>query len=692
MKNYLYKFPLWALFIYIVVCSCLAFQKIAWGTGVWYREYSAKWGVLFFSYLIICACIAVMSGFLLWGKEKVDPFLAKLIVVREKLGSFRWFLIVLIFLFPVYFFQYTAWGLVFNNINFRLLTWFFVVSFLSFIATTGGDLFDWKTLLVFVLLTSSEFVIAIPFMSVTGSPFSLGWSEGNRMWDYSILFGRYLYDYPVDKEIFVLLDVGRQFVGGLPFIIPGISIEVERFWVALTIIIPYLMFGFAAFLFVRPNIKVWLFGCAWVLIFLKQGPIHPPLILSAMSVVLLWRRPLWLATPLIAITGYLTEESRFTWIFAACLWIVMLEMAGATLDNGKLSRQTWIRTILLGFSGFVGAQFGQKVAGFFVGHADVNPAASVGMVVSMVSTPSEPLLWYRLLPNGTYGVGVLVGLLIATLPLIVLLIYFLTTKGWWQPNIWQGLAMAVPLTAFLAVGLIVSTKIGGGGDLHNMDMFLVTLVFIVIIVLQKGGTEWLARIDLFPSWVKFFLLLLFIIPGLQSLSDMRPYDFGKDISWLMTLTDSPVGSSLDMYPSREVSDQALKIIQEQVDAAISKGGEVLFLDQRQLLTFGYITDVPLIPEYEKKVLMTRALGSNLDYFEDFYHDLEAHRFQLIVSEPLRTPIKDSSFEFGEENNAWVKWVSIPVLCYYEPQDTLKEVNVQLLVPKNDQLICLDVYP
>jgi hypothetical protein len=512
------------------------------------------------------------------------------------------------------------------------------------------------------------------------------------MWDYSILFGRYLYDYPVDKEIFVLLDVGRQFVGGLPFIIPGISIEVERFWVALTGIIPYLMFGISAFRFVRPNIKVWLFGCAWVLIFLKQGPIHPPLIFSAMSVVLLWRRPLWLAIPLIAITGYLTEESRFTWIFATGLWITMLEMAGSTLDNGKLSRQTWIRTILLGSSGLVGAQFGQKVAGFFVGHADVTPAASVGMVVSMVSTPSEPLLWYRLLPNATYGVGVLVGLLIATLPLIVLLIYLLTTKVWWRPNIWQGLAMAVPLVAFLAVGLIVSTKIGGGGDLHNMDMFLVTLVLVVIIVLQKGGTEWLARIDLYPLWVKFILLLLFVIPGLQSLNDMRPHDFGKDISWLVTLTDSPIGSSLDMYPSREISTQALKIIQEQVNMAISKGGEVLFLDQRQLLTFGYIKDVPLVPEYEKKVLMTRALGSQLNYFEGFYHDLETHRFQLIVSEPLRTPIKDSSFEFGEENNAWVKWVSIPVLCYYEPQDTLKEVGVQLLVPKNGQVVCPDVFP
>ncbi len=79
--------------------------------------------------------------------------------------------------------------------------------------------------------------------------------------------------------------------------------------------------------------------------------------------------------------------------------------------------------------------------------------------------------------------------------------------------------------------------------------------------------------------------------------------------------------------------------------------------------------------------MNEALSSNANYFESFYKDLAAGRFSLIVTEPLRTPVKDSSYEFGEENNAWVKWVSIPVLCYYEEVQTYKEVNVMLLIPK-----------
>ncbi|MBK8782815.1 MAG: phospholipid carrier-dependent glycosyltransferase [Anaerolineales bacterium] len=50
-----------------------------------------------------------------------------------------------------------------------------------------------------------------------------------------------------------------------------------------------------------------------------------------------------------------------------------------------------------------------------------------------------------------------------------------------------------------------------------------------------------------------------------------------------------------------------------------------------------------------------------------------------MSEKLFTPIKDSSFEFGEENNAWVTWVAEPLLCYYQETSTLKEVGVQLFI-------------
>ena len=172
---------------------------------------------------------------------------------------------------------------------------------------------------------------------------------------------------------------------------------------------------------------------------------------------------------------------------------------------------------------------------------------------------------------------------------------------------------------------------------------------------------------------------------------MRPFDFGEDATRLMTLSDITSKSDLEMLPTQSEIDSALQTIQQEADKAKLQG-DVLFLDQRQLLRFDYIKGVPLVPDYEKKVLMNYALSGNAVYFDGFYADLAAHRFSLIISEPLHTPIQDTSFQFGEENNAWVKWVSGPILCYYEPLTTIKTVRVQLLVPSKNKTDCSSILP
>ena len=91
------------------------------------------------------------------------------------------------------------------------------------------------------MLTGGVFNFVAPLAEVTSYPFSLGWSEGNRLWDYSVLFGRDLYDYPAHRPIPVLLDVGRQFMGGIPFLLPRVTIWQARLWIALTNIVPYLI-------------------------------------------------------------------------------------------------------------------------------------------------------------------------------------------------------------------------------------------------------------------------------------------------------------------------------------------------------------------------------------------------------------------------------------------------------------------
>jgi len=678
-----------AFISYLVFESSRAFQKIAWGTGIWWKEYSLTWGAAYLIYTLFCVFLVILASGVLFRWPILQPVFDGLIAFREKLRRARWLPVILIFISPVWLFQFTAWGLVFSDIYIRSLIWGLVVLELAFFIKKGNTLFGWAEFLAALLLTSCEFVVAVPFMNVTGYPFSLGWSEGNRMWDYSIMFGSHLYNYPADKQIYALIEVGRQFVGGLPFIIPGLTIKAERFWLALTVVLPYLLLGLAAFRFSRNNLKTWALAAFWALIFLKQGPIHSPLVLCAAVTALLWRSPLWLSLPLIALTGYAAEESRYTWLFAPGIWVGTLELAGAVLQNKKLNLNHWVRAVSLALAGMAGGYFGLAGGGLL----ESNPSASVAIPTSIISAAitDQPLLWYRLLPNATYGAGILAGLLAVVLPLIVILLYLSIIKKW-TLNIWQALAVTTSLFAFLAVGLVASTKIGGGGDLHNMDMFLIGLMFAGVLAWQNGGKEWLSTIGSAPIAIKLVLVILLGLPGFQSLPVMRTFNFAEDAAWLVTLTDAPNAKALELYPSQAVVDEALNTIRDEIALAQSQGGEVLFLDQRQLLTFGYIKDIPLIPEYEKKVLMNQALSSNAAYFETFYADIAARKFSLIISDPLNTPIKDSSFQFGEENNAWVKWVSNPVLCYYDQKTTLKDVGVQLLAPKSGPIDCADQLP
>lgn len=223
-------------------------------------------------------------------------------------------------------------------------------------------------------------------------------------------------------------------------------------------------------------------------------------------------------------------------------------------------------------------------------------------------------------------------------------------------------------------------------------MFIIGLLFATAIAWRNGGHQWIARAATSPVWVRIMVLLLIIVPSLQPLMRLTPISISEDMSAVMTLADIPAEGPLpETLPSKQDTMKALERIRREVKIAGSSG-DILFMDQRQLLTFGYIKDIPLIPEYDKKVLINQAMSEDAQYFQSFYHDLASQRFSLIISNPLHMRIQTDTDDFGEENNAWVKWVSTPVLCYYEPLVTLKKVTVQLLVPRQDISACDQILP
>lgn len=690
------KIILIAVLARILFGASVEFYNVAWGTGKALGLFSIKWFFLFCAFAALCLFLYAIIGATILNRGqfvKVEQNLNKL---RNALRGWKILFVAFFLFFSVWFLQKTLWGVVFHGTYFRILLWALTVALVSFFLSRGESFLQWKPFLAALLLASSAFAVAISLQNVTDYPFSLGWSEGNRIWDYSMMFGRGRYLLGAHQDVYVLLDSARQFVGGVAFLIPNLSIAGERLWVGLTLVIPYFLVGIAAYVAAEKDLRVWAALTLWIFIFLRQGPIHPPLVLAATLTVFAWRKPLWFAIPLIIYAGYFAQSSRFTWMFAPGIWIGMLEFVGAQPLNGKLDRRVWIRAFALGFFGVLGGFLLPKILSLFhisnIAIADLTEQLSVvGVTANVVSdaVSDQPLLWYRLLPNSTYGTGILLGLTIAVLPTLILLFWLIAAKKQ-ALNLWQKLALVAALSAFLVVGLIVSAKIGGGGDLHNMDMFLIGVAFAALVAWLNGGRDALVQ-NQAPTWIRLTLIVSFIIPTLAPLSQLRSYNFGDKVQVLKTLTDVKNAKDLDLLPDSETVNTALNGIQSEVDRAKSQG-EILFIDQRQLLTFGYIQGAALVPEYEKKILMNEALSGRAAYFAPFYQDLATRRFSLIISEPLKLVSKDSSYQFGEENNAWVTWVSAPLLCYYEELQTYAEVNVQLLVPKSAPSDCSQYLP
>jgi hypothetical protein len=144
----------------------------------------------------------------------------------------------------------------------------------------------------------------------------------------------------------------------------------------------------------------------------------------------------------------------------------------------------------------------------------------------------------------------------------------------------------------------------------------------------------------------------------------------------------PSLSPITKYNSK-VDGQALEKLRGLVQDA-AKGGPVLFINERHLVTFGEI-NVPLVPDYENVTLMEMAMSGNESYLYRFYTDLENHRFAAIVAGKQNTGIMESG-SFAEENNVWNTRVAPYILCYYEPVTMIEASagRIGFYVPRTEQ--------
>lgn len=634
----------------LLVVSVRFYRAIPYLEGL-FAKISSEWDTIFYAWILI-AFIAFSVGMLvIWSPDKRMLFKNWMIRWRERMGWLRWPIIFMIALFPTYLHLYTLLGNVLTGPYPRLLS-LAVSGLLIGILMTKSEsrLLERSNVIFSLLLVGCVFYLGQHFSRVTDFPFSLSWSEGNRMYDYSLYFAKENYTSAEEIKL-VWAGHGRNLLWGILFVFRDAPIWMHRLWDAILWTIPYLLLGI---LLARRSelsgLAKWSFAF-WVVLFLAQGPIYTPLIISAIIVVVMVR-PKNLILSLIGagIAGYYAAISRWTWMPAPTAWTAILLVSNFEFQKNEKWRDAFIRLVPIGIVIAAGL-----VGGMLADSSILSPSQVVGSEVM-----SHNLLWLRLLPNATYAPGILLGLAISAGPLVALMFWLYLSKRW-KLNWLQVLVYGGAFLVFLSIGVVASVKIGGGSNLHNLDMFLINMVILTGVMLRSVGNLFQMRL---PQWINGLLILIILLPVWNTFSK---------------------GSPLSLPPNAEISEAMFKIKKNVKDAATQ--GEVLFLDQRQLLTFRYLKNVPLVQEYEKKYVMNEAMASNHAYFNQFYQDLENKRFSMIVSEILFPWGKGGEKDFGVENDVWAKWVAEPILCYYEQSNKIRSVNVQLLVPRQGPVDC-----
>ena len=579
-----------------------------------------------------------------------------LLAWRERLGSARFVLAALLCLTPILHRYLVApeTYILYDDIRFTLFV--VVVWLVAYLGLTrssrlvsGASLgLSLGALLLAAFLARSSLLII-------DYPFWLSWSEGNRFYDYSLVFGQSLYNHE-GQIVNPYSSPGRYGLWGVLFLWEGLPIWAHRLWNLLLLTVPVAIFS--ALLTRKLTPPVLRYGMLlWMTLFLTVlAPLHPPFVIaSAIAILFVFDESLVKRGVSLAIASFYAALSRWTWAFAPAAIGVLIDLI---LYYPKRTGPWWRRLI----PSLVLAAI-SLAAGLL---------PSIGQYFSLVQgealSSDQPLLWYRLLPNDTLGPGVLFLVLRYTLPLLIILAWWLILSRW-QLDWIQKVAISGALIGFFGIGLVISTKIGGGGDLHNLDMFLITLLVVTVLglmsvdlhSLQITHSPWLAAL---VSFLIFWVVYPF-----------TPLHPGSDNHLRLEL------------PNESKVSEAFSVVRTEVER-FADSGVVLFTDHRQLLTFHYIPPVPFVPEYEKKYMMDQAMANNAGYFEAYYQDLAEQRFALIVTEPLKTKRREElGGPFSEENDAWVLWVSNPTLCFYEPLYVSTDVNIELLIPKQNPSGC-----
>lgn len=596
--------------------------------------------------------ILVLLAILAWAPIS-QKLLVWLAVIQNKLQAIGPFALVL-FLLLLAAFPFIVLGFYgrFLLNPFPRLFLFLVFCMLGTSLLAAWRKSDWLVNLpTSILVLVSVYLAATFFNRVTDYLFSLEWSEISRYYQASFYFSQQVYGVRLPLPV---THPSRYLLQSLPFLIPSSSVWIHRLWQALLWVgMPLL----TAWIFTRrlrfqSTWLRWLL-ILWIFLFLMQGVVFYHL-LPAVFIVLLGfdKDRLWRSFLFVVLASAWAGISRINWVPLPGALAAMLYLLEARPERGK-SVLSWhyLWQPALFTAGGVLVALGTYA--LYIANSGVADKGQFG------SSFTSELLWGRLWPNATFVLGILPGILLVSAPVFIILWLRLGQKDAGL-GFWRSIGIAVLLLIFFVGGLVVSVKIGGGTNLHNMDAYLVLLLVLGVAFAFGTYTPSMGKSLAAFKIPPILLAALLLMPVLLAVFSGQPLQL----------------------PAQQISDEVLAQIQAAADEALAQGGEVLFISQRHLLTFHLVENVPLVHEYEKLFLMEMAISHNDAYLNQFAEDIDQQRFTLIVTDPLFNKITDTREDvLAPENNAWVRNVGRPILCAYEPMVTFSDPAIQLLAPR-----------
>jgi len=564
---------------------------------------------------------------------------------------FRWLALPLVFLllsaYPILMFGEISQYVLFDWTRQAIFAWLAVLMS-GVLAVWRGR--SWAAMLPFaasILAVGYHLATYIP--GISNYPFALGWSETTRYYVASTFFDQRIYG--IDLPM-VFRDFTRYLMQAVPFLVEESPLWVHRLWQAA---LRFLSTYFAGYLLakrykIRGSKWVALFTM-WAGLFFFQGPVFYNLMVNVLLVIWLVKADrFWRTLAAVAGISVWAGLSRINWIpmpglMAATFYLLEQPLTGK--DIKAVARYLWKPAVWVVVGTLVGLGVQQ-------GYALISGNPEEIYYASFTSY----LLWDRLMPNPSYRLGILPHVLLLS---ALLLAYVGMALAGWR-NRWQWirpLGLTVIAGGLFAGGLVVSVKIGGGTNLHNMDVFLVILMLIASEIffgraVDHGGSKLEIKM---PAWLQAVV-------------------FAAPIFFVISFSGGEI-------PKRDMqtAQQDLDFLQEIIDRETADGGEVLFISQRHLITFGLIENVDLVHSHEKLLLQEMVMSQNEAYLEDFRLELIDQRYSLIIHDPLPQVFKYvDKVPYAAENNVVYSELSPWFACSYREFTRVLQGNLVIFVP------------